>query len=400
MRAGDRADIQALQPGQSVTVEGVEVLRTADGDLKFLLNAKIEGRRRHELIGFASERMTFQKARAHVERVRTEARQRRLRLPQGKERPLRIRSLGDQYLAKLAAVGGKDMRKKRERLRLHIYPALGTEPLMELTTDRLAEYRQQRLAEGASQATINREFAVIRHMMTVAVDSKWIAQMPCRAPKVKEERVRRLVLTPAEQDALMRAASNDVDSYVYLFVAFGLNTVMRHAEILSSRFEHVIWIEGRLLIPAAKAGKREVPITPELLDMLRREQEAAADPAGWIFPTVQPGRSGTGHRMTMAGPFKRVVRRAGLERAVTPHLMRHTGITRLLKSGVDLRTAAEISGHRTITMLLHYLQSSASEANAAVRVLGQALPQSYHDAHGAVREPHRKKAIVVAFPKK
>src|SRR5262249_3697567 len=42
-----------------------------------------------------------------------------------------------------------------------------------------------------------------------------------------------------QSEALLRAATADEDPYCWLFVAFGLNTAMRHSEILRARFEHL-----------------------------------------------------------------------------------------------------------------------------------------------------------------
>jgi hypothetical protein len=41
MKRRDRDEIDALQPGQRVTIEGVEIERCADGDLRFLINAGV-----------------------------------------------------------------------------------------------------------------------------------------------------------------------------------------------------------------------------------------------------------------------------------------------------------------------------------------------------------------------
>jgi integrase len=51
---------------------------------------------------------------------------------------------------------------------------------------------------------------------------------------------------------------------LWLFVAFGLNTAMRHSEILAARFDKIDFDTLRLFVPNAKAGQREQPITPEL----------------------------------------------------------------------------------------------------------------------------------------
>ena len=263
MKRRDRDEIDALQPGQRVTIEGVEIERCADGDLRFLINAGVEGRRIHKVIGLQSQRMSYERARAYVERVRTEARDDRLAVtPAGRKLHLTFGEAAVKYLATLAAGGGKNMAKKRQQLIQHLIPAFGDERLASLTRPALERYRQQRLEAGASHGTINREMAVVSHLFTVATDEKWLSVKPCRVPKVAEPEMAKIILSGAEQIALLRAAIDDIDGYVYLFVLFGLNTPMRHSEILTSRFDQVDFDNCLLTVPDAKAGPRIQPLTP------------------------------------------------------------------------------------------------------------------------------------------
>ena len=61
--------------------------------------------------------------------------------------------------------------------------------------------------------------------------------------------------------------------------------------------------------------------------------------------------------------------RAGLDpRIMTPHVMRHTAITKLVQSGVDLPTIQSISGHKTIAMVLRYRTSTAPISTRRLRL--------------------------------
>ncbi len=72
----------------------------------------------------------------------------------------------------------------------------------------------------------------------------------------------------------------------------------------------------------------------------------------------------------------RTIRSAGLDPAkVTPHVMRHTAITNLVQSGVDLPTIQKISGHKTLAMVLRYTHVHGRHIDQAVRVLGRRIPE-------------------------
>ena len=77
----------------------------------------------------------------------------------------------------------------------------------------------------------------------------------------------------------------------------------------------------------------------------------------------------------MSDGFKRAVLRAGLDpKEVTPHVMRHTAITRLVEAGVDLPTIQRISGHKTLSMVLRYTHVHGTHINEAIAKIGRGLP--------------------------
>jgi hypothetical protein len=69
----------------------------------------------------------------------------------------------------------------------------------------------------------------------------------------------------------------------------------------------------------------------------------------------------------MNNAFRSAVIRAALDpQLITPHVLRHTAITRLVKAGIDLPTIQKISGHKTMAMVLRYAHVHAPHVDAAV----------------------------------
>jgi integrase/recombinase XerD len=132
------------------------------------------------------------------------------------------------------------------------------------------------------------------------------------------------------------------------------------------RVIHVLGGKGR--------KDRDVMLSPKLLDELRRYWRGLEHkPRTWLFP------GGRWHGRTEQPMSDKVVwyacheaaKRAGIDKHVHPHTLRHSFATHLLEAGVDLRTIQLLLGHsdlKATTVYLHlshrHLQATASPLDA------------------------------------
>ncbi|QOT71876.1 site-specific integrase [Sphingobium fuliginis] len=375
-----RKSIRALRKGERITEKGITAEKLTDGvegEVRYSINIMVDGERHHRIIGKASEGVTLTQAQEAIELLRTRAREERLDLPKGRKIAMSFKEAADGYIKRMEEGGGKNMKAKRQHLTMHLKPYFAQNRLDKLTTFDLSRYRAVRREAGASDATINREFATLSHLYRSAVSWKWISRDRLPEFKKEAEAVKPIsVLSDADADALMKSALEDEDDRLWLFVAFGLGAAMRHREILRARYDQVDFDTRRIFIPQAKAGEREQPITPSLARAIKRQMEKEADSHGWIFPAVNVDDSKTGYRTNMGRQFARAVVRAKLDPSkVTPHTMRHTAITRLVKAGVDLPTIQRISAHKTLTMVLRYTHIHGQHVDRALDAMDRCLPR-------------------------
>jgi len=363
-----RDTVKRLGEGQSLSEAGIMAKRLCDGDIRWSINIMVAGRRIHRVIGRESEGADRAACEAFIERVRTEERADRLQLPTGRKTWLSFKQVAERYLERMEAGDGRNLKNKKPQINGRLIPYFGHQRADTLTELTVNTFKKTRLADGAAAGTVNRELATLKHMLRDAVKAKDLKSVPCTFAMFAEPPGRMTVLSEEQCAGLRAGAAGDQDTYLWLFVEFGLGTAMRHREILGARFDQIDWDRKRLHVPKAKAGAREQPLTGALVEILRKERAQRSDKQGPVFPGLRAGSSGVRHQMSK--PFRRAVKRAKLDPGlVTPHTMRHTAITRLVQAGVDLPTIQRISGHKTLAMVLRYAHVSGAHIDVAMAAL-------------------------------
>jgi integrase len=178
------------------------------------------------------------------------------------------------------------------------------------------------------------------------------------------QNARERVLSKPEAWRLLRAAEQDPNLDIYLFIRLGLGTSLRHREILAARWEHFDPERRRLKVRVKGGGWRQQPLPPAIVALLIAERTRARDPGGWIFPSAS---AKGGHCPSLRHPFERCVRAAGLDpKEVVPHVLRHTAITWLSSGGVDIKTLQAFSGHKSVSMIMRYAHPQDAVIDAAL----------------------------------
>jgi integrase len=354
---------RALSPGTKLTEHGIAFERLTNGDGRYSIAVMVDRQRVHRVIGLESEGVTRRQCEVFIERSRTDARQGRLNLPSRRKTVLGFARAAEEYLARLGQSGGRNLPQKRQQLDQHLVPFFGARPLASITGFEVQRYAKHRTGQAASHSTVNREIAVLSHLFARAVEWRWTAGKPA-IKRLKEGPGRITYLTPEQIERLLTAAAHDTHPHVHLFIQIALATGMRRMEILRIRREDIDPDKRTIHSPRAKAGARVQPITADLAVVLRSRQGE-----GWLFPA----HSAPGHTVAIERAFRRVVAAAGLDpKEVTRHTLRHTAISHLVLSGVDLPTVARISGHKTLSMVARYShQSGAHIATAMDRLEGR-----------------------------
>lgn len=118
---------------------------------------------------------------------------------------------------------------------------------------------------------------------------------------------------------------------------------LRRGELLALKPADIDSVRGMVLIRQGKGRKdRVVTLSPKLLELMR-DYYRQYRPVTWLFEGQHPGQPYDERSLQQV--LKSAVRKAGINKPVTLHWLRHSYATHLLEAGTDLRVIQELLGH-------------------------------------------------------
>lgn len=168
------------------------------------------------------------------------------------------------------------------------------------------------------------------------------------------------VLTMDEQRALLNVFNQryHCGRKNRLLVEIMLTAGLRVSEVCSLRWSDLRYRSNMILIKEAKGKKdRNLFIPESLMNKMKGYKEEAPDSV-YVFAT----RTGKPQdRSTLNKTIKTYAGKAGIEKNVYNHLLRHTALTDLYSSTKDIRKVQAIAGHASIQTTQIYTHISAEE---------------------------------------
>lgn len=233
-----------------------------------------------------------------------------------------------------------------------------------------ALYRQHLLAVKRERpATVARRLAAVRSFYRFLQARDGSLRNPFDSlPLPPVDRGAPRSLSAQELRRLLReayASGNPLHRAVVAMLAY---TGLRAGELVGLRMGDLRLSErkGEVIVRGKGGRLRRVPLPSEARQALRAYLEKRGD-VPW--PHLFVGQRGP---LTQAGVWQIVsqtARRAGLQ-GVTPHTLRHTYATRLLReAGADLVMVAELLGHQSLATTARYTRPRQEEMEEAVEKL-------------------------------
>ena len=247
---------------------------------------------------------------------------------------------------------------------------LGKKPLSEISTPLIAQCRDELSRETTvrgkirSQSTVNRYLAALSSVLSIASSEwEWIELNPVlKVKKYKESKGRVRFLSDEERDALIDACRDSNCKGLLLAVMIALSTGARRMEVWGLRWSDVDLKKGFMTLKETKNNEtRSVPIQSLALDLLRNHSKVRRIDTDRIFPS----KTNPENPFDFRNPFQKALKKAQIE-DFSWHDLRHSCASYLVMNGVQLRTVAEILGHKTFQMVMRYSHLSPDHLREAV----------------------------------
>ena len=208
-------------------------------------------------------------------------------------------------------------------------------------------------------------------------------------PYPKDRRRLPTVLSQEEVARLINAAGT-LFRRTLLMTLYG--TGMRRSELAHLKVSDIDSQRMIIRVVAGKGGKdRDLPLSPTLLETLRVYWRWRK-PKLYMFPTRTLGR-----RLDQPISDKTVwiacseaARRAGINKRVTPHTLRHSWATHLLEAGTDLRTIQVLLGHGDLETTAQYLHLSQRHLQAVINPLDSLTLSSTENISRSFKRKHNE----------
>ena len=234
-------------------------------------------------------------------------------------------------------------------------------------------------------ATVARKVAAVKSFCGFLLDHGDLAANPTasidspRAPKpvpkpMSTQQIDTLLRQPLEHSTPEAARDSSMLELMYA-------TGMRVTELVSLNLEslHLAPRPGHVRCIGKGEKERTIPVYDQALDAIERYLDGARPLLLKNRPQVALFVNRRGERLTRQGFWlilKNYASEAGIDSRVTPHTLRHSFATHMLRGGATVRDVQELLGHANVSTTQIYTQLADSHLR---EVYDQVHPRARND---------------------
>jgi integrase/recombinase XerD len=144
---------------------------------------------------------------------------------------------------------------------------------------------------------------------------------------------------------------------------------LRRSELIGLRKQDVLFDRKMIMIRGAKGKKDRTSVLSDSIAVVLKKYLEMHKPNYWLFEGPKRNQYSA---TSISKILHRAAKKAGIERKVTPHMLRHSFATHLLEQGIDIRYIQTILGHsssKTTEIYTHVSKKSLSNIISPLDVI-------------------------------
>lgn len=277
---------------------------------------------------------------------------------------IRVDALAEDFVREYRINGRKSIDDAEARWKLHLKPVFGHMRAVQVSSDQLNKYVDDRQREKATNATINRELAALKRMFTIGSQTTppKVNRLP-HFPHLEERNVRKGFVEDKQYAALAKACG-EIGLWLRGLFECGYTYGWRVSELVGLRVEQVNVVDGTIRLNPGETKNDDARVVKmstsvKLLLTALIADKSATD---YVF-TRDEGRV-----KDFRGAWETVTTAAGTPDLLF-HDLRRTAVRNMVRAGIPERVAMAISGHKTRAVFERYNIVSERDLDDAVRKL-------------------------------
>lgn len=254
------------------------------------------------------------------------------------------------------------LRGYRDYVRLHLTDpqiGIGDKLLSQLSRRHVNEFRDRLITSGRSEHLTRRAISVLKLILDHAMDNGQLFTNAAHGVRViKSSRIEQKAPVPSKGAirALIEEADEDFKPLLIVSALGGL----RASELRGLRWQDVEFEQGLILIrqradaynalgePKSKAGFRDIPAGPMVLNALRRwKLRCPTSDLQLVFPAP---RGGILQHTNTQERFRKLMDKVGVR--MRWHDLRHFAVSLWIEQGFTIKEVMTFAGHSSIQMTM------------------------------------------------
>ena len=229
----------------------------------------------------------------------------------------------------------------------------------QLTIPQVKKYLHYRIEEkNCSVSYINQSISAIKILYEKVLERKWEG---INISRPRKEVKLPVVLTQQEIGRLLTVTTNLKHKSI---LALTYSTGMRLNEVRLMKPSDIDSGRSRVKVSNGKGNRERYTIISDKVIVLLRDYYKKYRPVKYLFEGLRPGQPLEPNSIRLA--FNKNIQKAGINKSVTFHSLRHSFATHLLEQGINLNLIQRLLGHHSLKSTMVYLHVASTDVDKII----------------------------------